>query len=365
MRSRARMLSLIFALPIIFVATFNAAETKYSLIVVEFNADSHGMARTQTLARYHFNNGVMVKKEDVLTTSEIRLDLSKNQIYGGRYVVTGRGDVIDLTTRTVLFKSDGWLAGIDKKSNRIIIRVEETNEKGIYSFDLASHQYQQIQKQAFPGSMSPDGQFVASGEDMTIRLHRSDGTTTVLGNNFMRSGTAYCNSFMTPSFIWIDDTHLLTMRGNGHLVLVDIEGKAESLVDIPDNDPQGCGPELRRDNGNNIQYADGYKFWRIDLAKKSFEPYLWESEGNGFEMNYPHFDPKGQSIQYHGKGIGQWQRDIFQAASAPGYIAVTSGPLGAHLGGVQDELNIWSEDNGQWTTIKTVWIGSLVGWLKE
>jgi hypothetical protein len=374
MKSKRRISDFVLLLFIAFAANLFAAGHKYSLILVEFGENGPlGGGQTQTLVRYHFSDGVVVSSETILTTRtlELRYDLGDNQIYDGRYVITSWGDVVDLTTGKILLKSKGELIGIDKESNAVIIRVERADDIGVYSFDLASHQYRLMQQPglwAMRGAMSPDGRLVANAEDARIWLYRPDGKKSLLGNDFWREGTVYCNSFLSPTFLWIDDRHLLTQSGNGHLEIVDVEGGKEPLFTIPKSDsipPPACGPELMRDNGGQIYYVAGDMDWRINLAKRSFEPYLWESAGNGFEMEYQSNDTAGRLIRYNGAEIGRWQRDIFRIVAAPGHIAISTGPPGALMGRGSDDVKVWSVDNGKWTTIGPVRAASIVGWLEE
>ena len=120
-----------------------------------------------------------------------------------------------------------------------------------------------------------------------------------------------------------------------------------------------------RDDGGQIYYVAGDMDWRIDVAKRSFEPYIWASAGNGFEMEYQRNDNLGQSIRYNGTEVGRWQRDIFRIVAAPGHIAISTGPPGAFMGRGSDDVKVWSVDNDKWTTFAPVRVASIVGWLEE
>jgi len=368
MISRVRFLALLCLQFVAFACALGAAEHRTSLVLVEFGADSHGVARTQTLVRYHFRNGALVNKEELLTTSEIRFDLDRNQIVDSRYVVTIWGDVVDLTTGKIALKSKGELVGIDKKSNAAVIRVDRTDDRGTYSFSLDTKQYEPLRKPgnwAVPGTRSPNGKLVAAGNFTGITLYRPDGKSFLLGNEFLRGGTAECNSLLSPTFLWLDDEHLLTQRGDGNLVIVDDKGKVEPLVTIPGVEPQPCGPEVRRNDGGQIIYSEGRGDWLLDVDKRSFEKLIWESQGNGFDMEHERNDNEGQSIRYKGAQIDRWPCDIFQVSTAPGLIAVKYRHEGSLLSGGSQGVRVWSADNGEWTTIGPACIAAIVGWVEE
>ena len=361
------IIRLVFLQLFVLSTCVHPVEHKYSLILVEFDKDSHGVNQTQTLMRYTFVDGVLEAKESILTTktNELRYDLGENQIYAGRYVITMWGDVVDLRTKQMLFKSTGELVGIDKKTSEVIVRVDREDDEDIYAFNLQSRHYRRIAQPrlwATAGTLSPNGRLRAAGDGDQIWLHHPDGKKTFLGKNFSREGTVECSAFGTPTFVWLDDNHLLTQRGNGHLVIVDVQGRIRSLVTIPNVDAQPCGPELLRDDENHIYYEEKEKAWRIDVTNRTFEPYLWEADGNSFEMEYARDDSYGRVIRYRGSEIGRWWCDT--AVTGPGHIAVKFGLVGSNLGHPEG-VKVWSADNGAWTTIKPDWLGALVGWIVE
>jgi hypothetical protein len=366
MKLERKIIALMLLHFVILVSRVNAVERKYSLILAEYGEDSKG-AQTQTLVRYHFEDGKLVAKDSILTTKTLglRFDLGRNQIYNDRYVITTWGDVIDLTTRQILFKSKGTLVGVDKGSDAVVVRVERDNDRGFHTFNLASHQYQLIEQHSrweMPGTLSPNGHLSASGDGSKIWQHRPNGEKILLGSDFSRSGTMECSSFETPTFLWIDDKHLLTQRGNGNLVIVDVEGRTEALATVPNVDGPACGPELQRDGDNQIYYEEDQKAWRIDVAKRTFEPYLWEASGNGFDMQYQRNASYGHLIRYRGTEIGRWW--CGSAATVPGHIAVEFGPVGSNLG-YPEGVKVWSAENGLWTTIKPGWLVAIIGWISE
>ncbi len=366
MKSERKIIALILLLFVALASSVSAAERKYSLVLAEYGKDSDGV-QTQTLVRYHFKSGAVVAKDTILTTrtTDLRYDLGRNQIYSDRYVITDWGDVIDLTTKQMLFKSKGELVGVDKSSNSVVVRVDRDGSEGTYSFYLASHQYKPIERHSLwkmPGTISPNGQLSANGQNAEIWVHRPNGTKIRLGSDFLRGGRMECNSLATPTFIWVDDKSLLTQRGNGHLVIVDVNGKAQPLVTIPNVEAPVCGPELLRDAENQIYYQEKQRAWRIDIAKRTFEPYIWEAIGNEFDMEHQLNTSYGHVIRYRGGEIGRWW--CGSANTAPGYISLEYGPVGSNLG-YPEGVKVWSAEDGMWTTIKPDWLAAIVGWVGE
>src|SRR6267142_2542235 len=272
-----------------------AAEHKYSLILAEYGKDPAGK-QTQTLVRYHFNAGQMVAKESLLTTRtfDLRYDLGPNQIYRDRFVITRWGDVIDLTTGRMLWKSDGDLVTIDRDSNSVIIRVNRDTDRGIYSFDLNSFRYLKVQQPGLwekRGVLSPNGQLSAAGatdqfelrdgerwlDQGTIWLRRPDGKEVSLGG-FRRENDFTCSELPNPpTFLWLDNEHLLTQQRNGNLVRTEITGRVDPVLTIPGVTTNYCGPQLLRDADNNIYYDDQEHAWLIHVPEG---PWPWRADSD-------------------------------------------------------------------------------------
>jgi hypothetical protein len=365
-KPKRKSLGLILLFLVALFSRVCAAERTYSLIVAEYGEDSAG-DQTQHLVRYRFKDGVLAARESILTTktSDLRFDLGRNQIYQNRYVITTWGDVIDLATGKILYKSKGDLAGIERESNSVIVRVNRDDDRGVHAFDLASRHDRLLEQPGFwaeRGMVSPDGQLSATGDGSAVWLQPRSGGKVLLGSDFGREGTFECSEFQGPTFIWLDDKHLLTQRGNGRLVVVDIKGHMEPLVTIPDVDAFGCGPDLRRDEDNHFYYV-ARQAWQIDVGKRTFEPYLWESRGNGFDVEYQRNAADGRAIRYRGKEIGRWWCDSFPL-TAPGHLAVEFGPAGSNLG-YPEGVKVWSAQNRAWTTIKPDWLVTIIGWVED
>jgi len=367
-----------------------ASEHNYSLILAEYGEDSTG-EQTQTLVRYRFKAGKIVATRRLLTTRtlDLRYDVGPNLIYRNRFIITKGGDVIDLTTGRILWKSDGDLVAIDRDSDSVIIRVDRETDQGIYSFDLNSFRYRKVQQPGpweMPGVRSPGGQLSASGTTDEVQewplsgkisLWRPDGKEVSLGE-FPSESADNCSGIPgRPTFLWLDDQHLLTQQGNGNLVRVDITGKVEPLFTVPGVKTHVCGPQLLRDADNNIYYDDWEHAWLIHIpeapwlwqgdsnwfvAESSYEPYLWQGHGNGFASEFRQDPAYGQKILHRGIEIGRWWSSSM--VTAPGHIALIFGPVGSNLG-YPEGVKVWSVENEKWTTITPKWLTAIIGWVED
>jgi len=353
------------------------AQRTMSLILVELGQEPTGVNNSQTVVRYRFRDGVLIGRQPIITTDGLRprFDLGGNKILRNRYLVTDWGDVVDLSNGKILALGKGEVLGFRKENGMPVLNVDREGEKsGIFDLDVLTGktvptQHPSLWKYKNPNSSGADqrinpGQTLnAVGEGLSIWLIHADGSKSWLGN-FLRSGGFECNSNMRPTFLWVDDGHLISQQGEGNIVLVDIRGKVEPLVQIDGVDPgPACGVELRRDEGGSIFYEDAWQTWKIDVVGRKAEPYDWYSTGNRFEIEYRQSNVYGRVIRHNGTEIGRWWCDE-EGVTAPGYIALRYGKVGSNLG-YPDGVKVWSEESGQWTTIQPGWVGPIIGWIED
>jgi hypothetical protein len=351
--------------------SIDARERTVSLILAEFGKDASG-DQTQTLVRYRFKAGVLISKDPLFTrkTDELRFDIGNNHISQNRYIITNWGDVVDLASKQLLLKSKGELIRLEGDS--VIVRVDRLGEKnGFFAFKLSSHEYREIKQGKLfeapsllckEAQLNPSGLVSAYGCNDGIWIQYRNGQKKRLAGSFSRAGTFACSDMYTPTFLWANDNQILTQIRNGHLVLVDLNNKMEPLITLPDFETPACGPELRRDQNNQIYYEAIEKAWHIDIEKRSFDPYLWEGVGNGFDMEFQRNNAYGHRIRHQGEEIGQYWCD--SAHTIPGHIAIVFGSVGTNLG-YPEGVKVWSSENSQWTTIKPDWLVDIIGWIEE
>jgi hypothetical protein len=372
----ARILICVLLLSIYGLAISEQAPTgrSYSLVLLELGKGSY-QEQTQSLVRYKFRNGVMVSKVPlaIAKTKDIRLDLGV-QIYRNKYIVTDFGDIIDAASGQLIFKSEGELDRFDK--DIVIIKSDNNDREEFFAYNLSSHKYQRVKDNWLlekPSSECEDARINANGKiavrgcNNGIWLQYANGRKKHLEGHFAIGGTPSCNSFPSPPVVWADENHILTHSSRGQLILVDLNGKTQPLltITITDAETPACGPKLRIDRDNQIFYTAINEAWRIDVKKRSFEPYLWEPQGNEFYMEYTRNFSYGHKIRYRDEEIGRFWCD--DAHTAPGYIAVAFGPVGSNLG-YPEGIKVWSSENRQWTTITIDdpnFLGGIVGWLEE
>jgi hypothetical protein len=356
-----RILKISFAIILLFssvIAPIATQERSFSLILFESDQGEKGYFR------YQFKNGEMISKDPFIIPKALRSRLDHGfDIYRNRYFITSLGDVIDAVSGRIIFEGRGALVSLE----RDLLFIDKNDGKQFIYYDLSSHRKSWVLKKPSTScddaQLSPSWKIAISGCNDGIWFQYPNGRKKHMEGRFSLGGTWSCSDMPKPPVVWADNNNILTRSGNW-LVLVDLNNKIERLVEIiiQEDEIPACGPELRIDRNYQIYYTAVNKAWRIDVKKRSFEPYLWEPQGDGFEIEYSRNDTYGHRIRYLGEEIGRFWCGT-DAFTAPGYLAFIYGPVGSNLG-YNEGVKVWSAANNRWATIKS-FDAQIVGWLED
>lgn len=335
-----------------------------SLLAVECEAVEGSCAR-QSLVRFRFRDGVLVSKDLILTsdTAQVRYDLGENHIYENRYVITNSGDVVDIQNKELLHEGIGVYVATE--GDRVIQYVNQTDIRGHFYYDLKSHRYQRISgpnKWALPGTLSPDRTKSVDGGATNIWLHRLGHKRKLLGSGFFVQADMRVSFLSQPPFFWLDNTRILSQRNNGEVVVVEIDGTVTPIVKIAVKEENLTAPYFFRDREGRIIYECCGESFVINLEEKSYKRNDWPALGFGFDATNNSNPAHGHVIRYQGKEIGKVWASIWSAPTISGHIAFAYGEVGSNLR-YPKGIKVWSEANGQWTTIDLKWLNQVIGWI--
>lgn len=362
-----RLLIVFLGLLITCSVNFSQAPQNASLYVSKCRADEP-LCETQEIVRYHFVDGDLKTSETIFTsqTQDIRFDLGASRIIDKHLLISSWGDVIDLNTRKVLYKSNGKLVRI--RGSRMWIDVDKVNDDDLYVFDLKTLRTKRIKSsediEDLDGDdFSPNGRIVAKWSDSDpqfqffqvseeIALRR----IRVVEGSFSAECSSRCSSWMRVPYVWIDNSRILTQRSNGDLITIDIYGKIKNVVKINIKETPDAQPNFLKDKFGNIFYHCDTTYL-IDVEKNTFsieQPPI----GNGFTRKYG----EGFWSEYFsdGKTIGKiWSG---QGLASDNYLAVLYAKEGKNLG-YPDGIKVWSKSKRNWVTIEEPSGVSLIDWI--
>jgi hypothetical protein len=194
-------------------------------------------------------------------------------------------------------------------------------------------------------------------------LHQVGAKPKSLGKGFRVNMGPAASVFGPTPVLWLNDGVILTQRGNGKIVTVDVAGKVTELLTIRDA-PKNLvsAPRFLRDGSDRIVYVCGKASYTIDVTKKEWAESKWRDLGHGFEASWEWHNKLGYRLRHNGKEFAWINCWPHTAKTAPGLLAI-SAKHGQDGGGPPECVAVWSVDVGEWQTLK-VWPNCLVGWIK-
>jgi hypothetical protein len=342
-----------------------------SLIVVENVIGPRGTVDTHRVLRVGVRNGKLHPAETIWEGDQRFLShFGKHRLVGDRYLVTAYGGVIDLRDRKVINKAEsGDFCGVE--GNKLLFRkVLGFREAEARTFDLATHKEKKEAdlcegKYALLGVLSPDGSTAIESGPVSdeLVLYQVGSKPKSLGKGFHIDISNLSSTFGPTPLLWLNTGTVLTQRGNGKLVTVDVAGKVTDLLTIKDA-PKDLvsAPYLFRDGSNRIVYSCGVSHYVIDVEKKTARVSEWQDVGHGFEIAWEKQEKFGHKLRHNGKEFGSINCWPYSARTAPGLLALEA-RYDQEWFGQAECVAVWSVDVGEWQTIK-LWPNDIVGWMK-
>jgi hypothetical protein len=349
-----------------------AARPELSLIVIENLSSDEGIVVKRRVVRIGVSRGGKLFPSETVWEGDQRFlgHFGGHQLANDRYLVTNFGGVIDLRDGKVLNDVEsGQLCRIDGKKV-LYWSTNGRDQRCVMSFDLDTGKTQTAA--TFPELrwssgcvLSPDG--LAALEALPVAdeliLHQLGAKPKLLGKGFRIDIGELSSTFGPTPVLWLNPGLILTQRGNGKLVTVDLTGKVTELLTIKDAPKDLAGPpHFFRDGSNRIVYLCGGGTYTIDVDKKEWAKSEWQDLGHGFEASWDRHAKLGHKLRHHGKDIGPLVCWPHTARTAPRLLALEASYQQDTF--VQPEcIAVYSTASGTWQTHK-MWPNSVVGWVK-
>ena len=153
-----------------------------------------------------------------------------------------------------------------------------------------------------------------------------------------------------------------SQRANGEMVILDIKGKVERLLEI-EAEKEGTlsPPYLLKGGDGRIIYSANHNY-TIDVKAKTATKLEKTALGNGFGSSFTLDENKKRIVYHDDKEIGRWHLLTYQARTTPGLIAFPYAPPGENLG-YPKGLAVWNAKSSTWQTIDFA-VSTVIGWGK-
>ena len=338
------------------------------LYIVKCKADE-GICDTQEIVRFTFEKGVLVSTNTLASfdTKEVRFDLGSNWIYNDRRLITGWGDVVDLETGKLLFKSKGDVVG--NFGSKLLIDVDRVDDDDLFTLDLntlsiftisSNDNLEDLQETDF----SPNGKVLARwDQDDGFSFFEVDPKLNLrklrdVKGEFSATCSLRCSSFSKAKFVWIDDQTVLTIESNERLASIDLSGKVKRFKPLTFDEQPDWLPHLSRDRQGNVFYEHFGIDYFVNLRSRSLSRVAPLATGFS-SISEGQF---WQSFYFQGKSIGRhWSSGLIASQN---FLATEYAAEGTNLG-YPDGIKVWNTFTREWLTIEVSWGVRLVGWVEE
>nr|WP_068887128.1 hypothetical protein [Pedobacter panaciterrae] len=368
------------------------AQKNQSLIVAEYRIDTPRAGNYTYLVSYNFSDGELVSKDTIIgrvvfkkerLSPPVRFDLGKNFIYRNRYVVSGAGNVIDLSKKVfVTESSDSFIEA--RGDTLIFYRSNAYTGKGFLHLNLKTGDYKFVdtvsrleRDKIFSPNKKLNLTIDMSAIPYKINLNSAENGKQTLVKD--AGAGPFPNGFQRPKITtyWLDNNSFLyskynRLSGPGDLSCVDIHlydimYKKDSVITILDSvksGPRYPNDIFVKDQMGQLIYRNSYPkhYHLVDTVGKRLLEYPYYQLGHGFSTVNLGSGIAGTELRYGETSLGvHWIRSNLVTE---GMIACEYGDTGSNLG-YPKGVKVWSSKTNRWTEIEIPWVSSAIGWVEK
>ena len=356
------------------------------LLVIEnaFYTENKKLYSYPHLVAYNFEEGELVYKDTLTDKTADLYDFQdygnvNSSIYKNRYILSPLGGTLfDIQTKTILLKDGGSL--VESIGDSLIFHLQRFETDTYYLYNLKTHTCTKLKNGSYievNGILSPDrkhgfktywGQreypitkhlrlllYDSTNKEITIVGAGGMGTYLSHGSSDIAEIPAYWldnSTFIYAKYLFppVNDATTIEMRK------VNLHDKSDEKLCVIDTvKDAGGNARFYKDAAGNLIFEHDdipYRFNKEMNQISQLHPEqktLFVSLGHNFECELP-FDNSKDELRYNHKPIGDI-RYYYEAKTSEGYIAF-------------DGISVWSAYSNKWTTIKSPWLKSIIGWIE-
>jgi hypothetical protein len=349
-------------------------EVKQSLIVVHADPKSKSQFKQQIFS-YHFLNGAYVGRDELLSVQGkkdgkdyIRTDLKTNTIYKQRYLITGIGNIIDLTEKKVLF--DGKAELVKCSNDSAIFYTNDIFKGKFYSvYNLKKKEYLEVKNLLFKPKLGQDIEFDKTTTPFNINYYPQNKSKILLSANagYGQKGTKE-NYAPDPPLFWIDNNSLVYANFNKEntevaFYQISIDSKKTKLIGKLAMIKETKPAEFFNVSDSEWIMTLGERQISVDLKAQLVKELQISKAQKDFTYDCKS-STSGRAIKLKNSEIGKFYFKPTNFKVDDNIVAVLK-EIVIEGETFQQGIYVWSFNTQKWAQIDSDEVLAVIGWIKD
>jgi hypothetical protein len=354
------------------VMGFSQTKLNESLVVVAY--DSNGKSNfKQVILKYNFINYVYSGRDTLMKIDGkkdgkdyLRFDEGVNTLYRNRYLISSKGCILDLHTRSVLRDAPANVVKLTNDS--VIYCINDVFSGSYYSlFNLTTGKYSDISQPGFKPLIGQHVEVDQKTSPYKLVYYPKGKTKVILMEDAGHGGVSSIEKKAEVPVFWIDEESFLFPN----IKITDIEGSLikynlnsrtskvigsfNSTTSIP------TAYAFRNVSNNLVEFAFKDKFYLINPVKETMLATFYKDFDFDFSVS-TELKPSGRSIFHKGIEIGKNYFELHNFKTSNNHAAIA---CNAKMGGsaTKRELAVYSVFKAKWESINVDHFLSIAGWI--
>lgn len=363
---------------VIFLMLYGAAnaqeDVKQNLIVVHIDP-SGKTAFKQRVFSYHFLNGSFIGRDEIISFNGkkdgkdyIRTDRGTNTMYKNRYLITGIGNIIDLTDKKILFDGKAHLMRCSNDS--AIFYTNDVFKGKFYSvYNFSTGTYGEVKDLVFKTKYGRDVEYDKSSKPFQILYFPpAKPRVTLVKDAGYGQSRATDNYIPDPPLFWIDNDNFMYTYYNKEntevaFYKVNVDSKKTTLIGkMPLGMEIGLA-ELIKINSDQVVFKLGNHQFFIDLDSETITDLEYTKPVYGFSYECKHNPKYGHAISLYGKEVGKFQFLPKNFAAGDNIAGFVKEMVIGHES-YQQGMMVWNAMKQKWVAVDSDEVLTLIGWIK-
>lgn len=346
-----------------------------SLIVVQYDQEE-GPDLKQSIYRYDFNKDIFSGKEKLLTVEGkkggidyIRFDLGENTLYKNRYLISGYGNIIDLTDRKVIYDGNGKVVYCANDS--VVYFVNDPFDGKYYTlFNLKTNTYSEIKSKTYKALPGQEVEFDRTKSPYKLIYFPEKKPKEILmedaGHGGVNTGSSY--KIGGAPIYWVDNEVFLfpnvkVTNLEGSIVKYDLKTRtAKEIGNFSSTSNLSPGYKLVKGKSSFVEFYFKDRLYLINPIKDVMLLTGFKEFDAGFSVEMI-AKQNGRGVWLKGKEVGRNHFELKSFKSSDNYAALLKEVFFGDES-LQQGLVVYHVGTNKWEDISAEKVVAVIGWIK-